>query len=270
MMRMKTIDVQRRVRESLVYLRHRRLRAADGILASYPKSGNTWLKFVLIDAITGRSADFDSAEGLIPMVGGSSSLPETVGAGIYKSHEPFRSYMGDVASCLYLVRDGRDVAVSYYYHWLRRGKSWQTFSDYLREFLAGTLDNYGAWHEHVASWSRASRQRDSVVLVRYEDLLERGPQAIGCLRAWAGLSDLTLENSFQRNSVDRMRAAERESAHLKSESRVDIPFVRAGRSGQWRDHFSDSDEELFHEVAGKALADLGYAHGTETTETEGS
>ena len=44
------------LRSAVVYEHHRGLRAEDIFIASYPRSGNTWIRFVLADLATGRSA----------------------------------------------------------------------------------------------------------------------------------------------------------------------------------------------------------------------
>ena len=43
-----------------VVYRHATVSRRDTFLASYPKSGNTWLKFMLTYLLSGREADFDS------------------------------------------------------------------------------------------------------------------------------------------------------------------------------------------------------------------
>ena len=51
---------QRRVRLLPVVYRHTTVSRRDAFLVSYPKSGNTWLRFMLTDLLGGREADFDT------------------------------------------------------------------------------------------------------------------------------------------------------------------------------------------------------------------
>src|SRR4051812_6576959 len=84
------------VRTSAAAYRHRVCSPQDVVIASYPKSGNTWLKFLLTDLLLGADANFDLAERAIPLVGarecGAASLPG--GGRLWKSHEPYSSVYG--------------------------------------------------------------------------------------------------------------------------------------------------------------------------------
>jgi hypothetical protein len=58
------------------------------MLASYPRSGNTWLRFVLADVLA-ESSSFDNIQGLIPEIGihgGARSLLPN-GGRLIKTHE---------------------------------------------------------------------------------------------------------------------------------------------------------------------------------------
>src|SRR5580704_18750665 len=48
-----------KVRNPVVWWRHRGLAPADVILGSYPRSGSTWLRFVLYEILSGESSSFD-------------------------------------------------------------------------------------------------------------------------------------------------------------------------------------------------------------------
>ena len=95
---------------------------------------------------------------------------------------------------MYLVRDGRDVSVSYYYWGCQNGSYEGPFDGFLRLFLAGRLDGFGAWHEHVRSWlnSAPARANADPPVVRYEDLLERPTENLGRIAEFLGL-DATRE-----------------------------------------------------------------------------
>src|SRR6266851_1462404 len=47
-----------KVRAPLIWIRHRGLNSSDVFLASYPKSGSTWLRFQLFEILTSLSAGF--------------------------------------------------------------------------------------------------------------------------------------------------------------------------------------------------------------------
>lgn len=234
------------MRRALNYVRHRGLGHNDVFLASYPRSGNTWLKFMLAELITGHDVDFKSCEYVIPHVGfhhRAVRLPN--GSRVIKTHEKFRK---EYQRAIYIVRDGRDVAVSYYYLWLRENRG--DFQSFLKDFVVGKVDFVGPWHDNVASWLDA-KDRSQVLIIKYEDCLAEPREAMRRLSEFIGLklSSDRLEESIRRNSTEKMRGKEIAGA---------LPNVRKGVAGDWRNHFTDDDLELFLRRAGDMLAHLGY------------
>ena len=52
---------QSRLRAPLVWFRHRGLRGSDIILASYPRSGQYWLRFQLGELFSGRPVEYEQS-----------------------------------------------------------------------------------------------------------------------------------------------------------------------------------------------------------------
>lgn len=250
------------LRRPLVAWRHRNLADADTLLVSFPRSGSTWLRFMLAGAIAEDPVDFASVDEVIPYVG-SDPTQRTATWGtsghLIKSHER-HSTLGAQGRhrFIYLIRDGRDVAVSYYFFCQRHGTWVGSFSAFLEAFLSARLDGYGSWQSHVEGWLGDDGPDRDHILVRYEDL---HADAAAELRRCAefldtGLDEEKLEQAIATGSADRMRAAERRSP--KRVSNPSIPNVRATSSKNWREHFSDRDLQEFRRRAGAAAALGGY------------
>ncbi len=259
--------VRRVVRRSLVVARHRGLRPEDVMLVCYPKSGSTWLRFVVAQALTSQEIDFDSVGRVSPSLGKQRGAPELFGPGrLVKSHEPWSKITRTPTRAIYLVRDGRDVAVSMYFSVQRRGAFAGTFSEFLDLFLAGEVDNYGSWARHVAGWVRArDADPDRVSLLKYEDMRLHGVSAVRAAFARVGvvIDDDALTLALERNSVRAMRSKESRSETIgkrqgKSAEAKAIPFVREGRSGKWVETFDEEQERRFSRAAGEVLAAAGY------------
>jgi hypothetical protein len=256
---------QRYVRLLPVVYRHTTVSRHDAFLVSYPKSGNTWLKFMLTYLLSGTEADFDSDSTTIGEVGSHRATPAVLpGDGrLIKSHEPYsglprRFYR----KAIYLIRDGRDVAVSYYYTLIRRGLYEGEFGPFLGLFLGGGVDGYGPWHEHVRSWlSCPLREQGSLLVLKYEDLLAEPVDNLSVAMEFLGVP---VERQLAARTVDaytaeRMRERERTSRFHERKQRRDIMFVRSAQAGDWTQTFSPEDEELFDRVTGGLLQRLGYA-----------
>jgi len=101
-----------KLRVPLVWFRHLGLGrdTSDVFLASFQRSGSTWLRFLLCDVLTKGAADFRNVKFTIPDVRhyrrGAVLLD---GGRLIKTHEPYRKEYG---KAVYIVRDPRDVALS--------------------------------------------------------------------------------------------------------------------------------------------------------------
>src|SRR5215831_7110332 len=81
------------LRKPLNRIRHWGLDPNDAFIASYPRSGNTWLRFVLFDVlVSGQISGFDEVNHIIPEVGlHISGYPLLPGRGrLIKTHEPYQ------------------------------------------------------------------------------------------------------------------------------------------------------------------------------------
>ena len=142
------------VRDALVAYRHRGLRPDDVFLASYPRAGSNWVKFLLLESITGRDLTFPESDEMMPYVGDHHSAPNVLpdGGRLLKTHEWYRQQYG---RSIYLVRDPRDVVLSEYKYLAGRGKYTRGFDRFVEEFVGGTATGLGFWGDHVLSWLEA-------------------------------------------------------------------------------------------------------------------
>src|SRR5689334_6895227 len=91
--------------------RARGLTADDVVTPSFPKSGSTWLRFVVATiAAPGAEVDFTTLSRLSPPLGAHAAAPLLVGGRgrFIKTHEPLTAFPRFRSRALYVVRDGRD------------------------------------------------------------------------------------------------------------------------------------------------------------------
>lgn len=249
------VGIRRYIRPIVNIARHIGIGDKDIFLASYPKSGNTWLKFILSELMSGQNIDFASCEKVIPHVGSHySGLRLPNGARVIKTHEKYRE---DYRKAIYIVRDGRDVAVSYYHQWINNQKKGKecSFHYFLGKFLKGEIGNVGSWHESVNSWIQAGDQCE-LMIIKYEDCFLNIQEIIHNLVTFIGLdvSEANVMSSIEMNSKDRMRGKEITGGG----DIIKNPFVRKGVSGDWINHFTNGENDLFLSYAENALASLEY------------
>lgn len=144
------------------------------------------------------------------------------------------------AKVVEVLRDGRDVCVS-------------------MQMQALTLQ----WppterRDQIAAWVRSARRgialrNDAEVaarvhLVRYEDL-KADPHSE--IRRLFDFADLDVDDEFVAEVADRT-----DFRHNKATGAG--RHTRRGEVGDWREHFSEADEALFHDLAGEVFEASGY------------
>jgi hypothetical protein len=237
----------------------------DTFLVSYPKSGNTWVRFLLANLLhPEQTVGFDNINRLLPAPGVSSKrfLRKLPRPRILKSHEPFDVRFRKV---IYLVRDPRDVAVSEYHFDLKKRYIDPTLSleDFVKRFIAGETAGYGSWWEHAAGWIAARYGNSAFLLVRYEDLLTDSVAETARIAEFLGIQagPDRMRAAVERSSADRMRKLEKQQAHHwtgTKNTRQDIPFVRAATSGGWKEALSVRSVEEIEAAWSPLLNFLGY------------
>lgn len=258
---------------------HRGITERDVFLASYPRSGSAWLRFLLFE-MTAGDASFEAIGRAVPYVGRHRAAPALLADGgrIIKTHEPF---LGCYRRAIHLVRDPRDVVLSYFGFMQRIGKlvirpaddERASLDRFIDSCLAGRVDAHGTWQTHVLSWRAAADARASDILaVRYEDLRSDPVGGVRLMAEWLGvmLSAERAADVVERCSLERMRSAEAHAlAHTpKVFSRraraSDRRVVNDGRVAGWRTALDAAQQRRFA-VFADGLELMGYppADGTQ-------
>lgn len=219
------------------------------LLASFPRSGNTWVRLFLCNLISmrewgGREVDFPLLNETMPELGVSNLLarwPHRTIPRVVKTHQRYRFVFGRKPS-IGIIRDPRDVMVSYY-HFLRDRKG--TYNDSFGEFVRHPRYGLPSWFAHYTSW----RDRWAVV-ARFEDMVEDTPREFRRILVVLDveLSDEDVHQAVARSSIGGMRRAE---SRATSVTRDEARFARSGASGQWKAYFSDEDIAYYLELANR-------------------
>jgi hypothetical protein len=251
----------------VVRWRHRGISAQDAFLVAYPKSGTTWLAGMLAHLATGRELDFGDHDELTPPVGSHVRARPILGTGrLIRSHEAASPGITDgYARVVYMVRDGRDVAVSYFHDFRRKGMLDRSFDEFFEAFLMGDLDAWGPWSAHITSWLDSPQAESGTLLVvRYEDLVSRPEAELLRVATFLGLPVDTerVAATVAIHTASRMR--EREIQWRQANSRnvaADALFVRSANPGEHQGVLSTAQQARFAATSRAQSERLGYAVG---------
>jgi hypothetical protein len=238
----------------------------DVFLTSYPRSGNTWTRFLVGNLVyQNEPVTFLTVERLVPDMYKSSDrvLRNLARPRIVKSHECFDPRYRKV---IYIVRDPRDVAVSNY-HWelkLRSVRDGLPIEDFVPRWMEPEFwPRIGSWGDHVTSWLSTRQGKKGFLLLRYEDLKKDPQRALAQVADFLGIEPSLerLQRAVELSSADNMRKLEKqESAQWVATTltRQDKPFVRNATSGGWKTVLPEQTVAYIEKHWGHLMRDLGY------------
>ncbi|MGA7909623.1 MAG: sulfotransferase domain-containing protein [Candidatus Sulfotelmatobacter sp.] len=246
------------VRAPLVWARHRNFRPGDVFVGSYPRSGSTWLRFMLLEILAGQASGFSNTNEMLPDVGRhQSGAPVLPGNGrLIKTHEPFRA---QYRKALFLVRDPRDVALSEFAFHRALGLAGDDFDAYLEQFLRASVNPFGSWISHTRSWLDAvDSGRAQVLHVNFERLKANSVPEVERIVDFLGMPEVKdrIPAAVANNSLARMK--EKEKAKPQRTSKKGS-FIRSGSAGGWQSALTPRQAQLVQQYAGNTLARLGYS-----------
>ena len=246
----------------------------DIFLVSYFRSGSTWSRFLFGNFIhNDETVNFTNMERFVPLI---YNLPDRTLRRlprVLKSHECFDPRYPKV---IYIVRDPRDVAVSFYFYNLkvRVIPDGYSMDDFVTRFVNANVvpyaDRVGCWQDHVLSWVRLREGKPGFRLLRYEDLLADPAKQLATLAPMLGLepSPARIERAVQLSSASHMQSLEKKQSQqwlATKDTRQDIPFVREAKSGAWRNKLSPGALGTIERAWGSTMKELGYDLVTETS-----
>lgn len=234
----------------------------DLYIVSFPKSGATWMDFLFAHINTRMSDDdkavnFFNIHTIIPdihhcrQIGASKQV--FPGFRVIKSHAPFNPFYNNV---IYVIRDPKDVMVSYYKFLVGLGQFSGTISDLIRSSRYG-IDS---WINHVGSWYLKSPASLRIYFMRYEDLISDAFSTLGALYRQLGfeIPSHILNEAIEKSSFDNMKRLENEWNYGGRPVADGFTFMRKGVAGGWTSDLSNDDRTYIDNACNSLLQKFGY------------
>jgi hypothetical protein len=251
-------------------------------IVSYPKSGNTWVRFLVCNLVFGPQTSAAALNSLAPDIHELGQSVELPAAPIFlKTHFPFSAELplvSQTAAAIYVVRDPADVMLSNF-HYSRRSSNaaaQTTLPQYVEQYLAQGGDprwiqlGMGTWDAHVRSWL-AVKHPFPLLFLRYEDLLADTMQGANQICGFLGLnrSHAEMKQAVAGASFSRMRQIEDADIrarkvgifykpYLQQPIETGLRFMRAGLSGEAARVLTSEQQSALAAVFGPVMRELGY------------
>ena len=214
-------------------------------LASYPKSGNTWLRFVLYHLLYGPLDDSGQLNRRIPDMHRKAPYdPPESGPACAKTHlmlSPGHPMLNQSERAIYVMRNPRDVALSALNFRRMTGSlpDQAADADYLRAFIQAGGDpgwlqqRMGTWGQHVQSWT--TTDRFPVLTLRYEAIKASPAAEFARVVEFLGLDAGAeqIEQAVAASSFESMRSLEVKEKERDQAGRLWVGDAEAGRKGRY-------------------------------------
>jgi estrone sulfotransferase len=240
------------------------IRPSDVFLCSYPKSGTTWLGYLIAQTL--RSDDDSVRMGLnsfnkyVPDInlaytkrGSLAQFVELADPRIFLCHAARDEHFPKV---VYVIRDPRDTMVSY---WHYRKFLASDFNLSLSDFLSGNDHWPCEWDQHVASWL-LEKSHPQLLLVRYEEMHKDAAAVLKRVLDFAGINQTQekIEAAVEASRFENMRAAEERFGIVGKAGDENERFVRKGRVGSWQEEMGYTELKILEEKYGSVMRQVGY------------
>jgi hypothetical protein len=267
-------------------------------IASYPKSGNTWMRAFLHNLLRDPSesydinkiTDFSTSDSSIDWYQAQTRKPWTEWTAIdvarmrrgahlaicawrkddtfVKTHNASVAFLGYplvhqdlTAGAIYVVRNPLDVAISLSHHY---GTDLDTTVNILADPSIGSKTNDKVVYEVHKSWSIhvdswTSQARPGLAILRYEDMLRNPIKTFGGLVQFLGLNP---PRARLERAIERSSfkalREQEDQKGFKEKSPHAEKFFREGRAGQWRELLTQSQIDRVVQSHKEQMQRFGY------------
>ena len=236
--------------------------------------GTTWTQHI-VNLIRNQGKDDTSGlhvtmavpwiESIVPVEIPIEDLDKMPSPRFFKSHNPYNMMAGGLphttpAKYIYIARNPKDVAVSFYYHIrmftpLKYSGTWDEFY----QLYKSDKMMFGDWFDHVLEWWK-HRDAENILFLKYEDMKKDHRGAVKKIAEFMGynLEEEVIDTIVEKSTFQSMKgnpAADPDKIFepiLKPDAQ---PFLRKGIVGDWKNHFTPEQNAEYDAMYAEKMKD---------------
>jgi hypothetical protein len=232
-------------------------------IASYPKSGTTWMQAIVFYLTTnGSNQDFSHISSFTPFYEIDKHWEESnflskyrenhakLGVNIFNTH--LRCDMlphGNSFKYIYIIRDPKDVVVSFFHHLSNQDGGFDgTFKEFLVQWCCGDIA-YGRWTDHLRSWFEVVN-KEKILILRYEDLHKNIKQNLMKISNFLDLktSDEVINSIAHLVQFETMKSNQSQFQPISVIWKNDFNFFRKGSIGDSATFINEEENSMIESM----------------------
>ncbi|XP_030224715.1 cytosolic sulfotransferase 3-like [Gadus morhua] len=163
-----------------------------------------------------------------------------------------KSFWEQKCRVVYVARNAKDNAVSFstLTAWTYANQSQESGTATYRDSWTERVLLFGSWYDHVTDWWERKQSHPEIHYMFFEDMVEDTGREIDKLSSFLGSNSTAAEKEQIRHLVQFDNMKKNDMTNYSSCDEMDFNisrFMRKGKVGDWKNHFTLAQNEQFDE-----------------------